>query len=127
MQCARCHGVLSTPKRVGRTPRPKGARRFARSEGAPKIDPADWAERVAAFEAEHAAAPPAGFFALYSRAVALCALTAFISAAVLFFLSFSVLHAGAVALPFLGIFAVGLLLSLGLPFKMYREYKRFSE
>ena len=125
MQCARCHGVMSPPQRMGRRLRPKGGSSIALSKTIRDRAAVEWAERLAALEAETPTAPKS-FFATYSRALALCALTFTVSAAVLYFLSFSVLHAGAVALPFLGLFAVGLLLSLALPFKMYREHRRFS-
>lgn len=125
MQCARCHGVMTSPKRVGKKPRPKALYRSNPQISSATVSRGEWDELRAAFQKD-GPEPTAGFFELYSRSLGVCVVSGLFSAAVLFFLSFSVLHAGAVALPFLGIFATGLLLSVGLPFKMYREYKRFS-
>jgi hypothetical protein len=81
-------------------------------------------------DAENSDVPPAferfGFFQLYSRSLGVCAITGLFSAAVIFFLSFSILHVGLAAIPFLAVFATGLLISIGLPFKMYKEYVTFS-
>jgi hypothetical protein len=65
---------------------------------------------------------PGTFLQTYKSILFLCAISGMFCASAIIYLGHSVLHLGIVGVPFLVIFAAGLALSIGLPFKMLKEH-----
>jgi hypothetical protein len=63
-----------------------------------------------------------GFFRSYQSSLIIASVAAVFCASVLWFVGTSVTTLGIAAVPFWSVFSVGLLVSVGLPFKLLREH-----
>ena len=65
---------------------------------------------------------PGSFMQNYKSVLFICAVSGAFCAIALIYLGYSVMYLGIVAVPFLALFTAGLVLSIGLPFKLRREH-----
>ncbi len=123
MQCSRCHGhfrqVKSTRSKVNWA-KLKYRTHLGLVEPA-QPDGSNGQSWSAAVDHEIGASPPS-FIQAYKSVLLISAVTFLFCASVLIYLSYSALNLGIVAVPFLTIFTAGLLISVGLPIKLRREY-----
>ena len=127
MQCARCN--IGSVERA--TPRSRFNRaKFTYMNGPRLLEPYHTDESVddswAAENGDLADFESGTFVQDYKPLLIICSVVALFCGSALFYLSYSVLNLGILAVPFLAIFAAGLVLSIGLPFKLRKEHAIIS-
>ena len=126
MQCSRCRSTGYKERRVVRRPGlpahliPKVEFDESRLAASGFISPDD-SESAAVIAKKKSRF--SGFTAQYKSSLIIDIVAGLFCATALLKLSFSVLHLGVAAIPFLGLFFTGLSVSIALPFKLYMEYK----
>jgi hypothetical protein len=123
MQCSRCNSPFSEI-RSNRTRFNRAKSKYLTSAYRPApalpngtID-ASWVSEVG----DDTDLAPGTFLQTYKSILFICAISGMFCASAIIYLGYSVLHLGIVGVPFLVIFAAGLALSIGLPFKMLKEH-----
>lgn len=130
MQCSRCHGHMREIGHPGLGRIRFGKARWLEQSRESSLDleskleslPSGWLEADEEVDTETGT-----FFEEYKSVLITCAVTALFSLTVLLFLSLSIGNLGVLAVPFLGVFLAGFALSVGLPFKILREYRLLSK
>ena len=124
MQCSRCNSVGSAEWQSRKRSRKGLYDPTPTSNGFTNTPLSTVPNDSIDFASPHPDRPPRRleFFHQYSGSLIICGVTGAFCAAALFFLTFSVLQLGVAAFYFLSIFVLGLFMSIGLPFKMYKEY-----